>query len=272
MIYKVITRGIIYKATAGIASIINTQMGPMTFECSFRHDYLKSTNSASIENSAHKALDEIRIHLYSEAKLPQQPSFRRISREQAILESREPYRGRWDAIRKQMTFVEGLWCVSTVIHETLHAVCGIQTLDEAHALKPLFEGLTECLTGYILFKEYDHVYSNCWKTDEASWCKISDLYRPNCRRWGAFFHFVPFDTVLPLYFEPMSGWSERCTKFVEAVRQNGYNSFRDVLNDVLTASTPVTDFTFWTECRRVLGKRFMIISGTPAALDFAAMP
>jgi hypothetical protein len=246
-------------------------MEQMAFNCTFRHDYVKIADEVSIRKLIHEALNGIHIHLYSEAKLPEQSVFRRISRELAIAESRGSYRGLWNQNRKQMTFVDELWCVSTVVHETLHAASSIQALEEAIALKPLFEGITECLTGYILSKEYDYVYANCWKNDQASLCRISDLYRPNCSRWGAFFHFVPIKTALPLYFEPTPNWSERCMRFAEAVRRSGYNAFRDVLKDALSSLNPTTDFMFWAECRRTFGKRFVVLSGTPTGLDFSTI-
>lgn len=247
-------------------------MGQMQLECELRQQYMDTIASSSIDHGVNEALNAIQTLIYSSATLPQHSTIRRISRELAIAESKASLRGNWDQNTQVMTLVDGLWCVSTVVHETLHAVSSIQALEEAIQLMPLFEGLTECLTGYILYKKYQYAFSNCWNTDNLEvWCRIPILYEPNCKRWGAFFHLVPLKTILPLYFEAQPDWTTMCSKFVESVRQSGYNMFRDVLSDVLTSVAPVTDYNFWAECRRSFGKKFGIISGTPLALDFSTM-
>jgi hypothetical protein len=238
----------------------------MVFECEFRPGYLANANN--VQQAIGDALMDIKTNLAPEAVLPQGLVIRRIRKNEAIALGKGGIRGEWNQITKQLLLVEGEWCVSTLVHETLHAVSSIQTLDEALQLRPLFEGLTECLTGYVLYKKYPYAYSNCWKTDErVTWCRISDLYRPNCKRWGAFFHFMPVETISPIYFDSPPNWTNMCSNFAAAVKAAGYIKFQDVLGNVLTSH--VSDLTFWAECRRVFGKKFTVISGTPAALDFS---
>jgi len=171
----------------------------MAFNCQFRSTYL---SSVTVQQAIDNALVDVRTHLYQPAALPSRRYIRQISKSEAIALGKGHLRGEWSPATKELNVIDGEWCVSTSVHETLHAVSSIQALDEALQLKPLFEGLTECLTGYVLYKKYPYAYSNCWNTDEhITCCRISDLYRPNCRGWGAFFHFVPIKSVYPIYFE-----------------------------------------------------------------------
>jgi len=191
---------------------------------------------------------------------------REISQETAI---RDPTigqsKGQYRSGTNEMVLVKDLWCVKTVIHETLHAVSSTQQLEEAIQLKPLFEGLTECLAGYLLYKKYPPSF-NCWKDNPDSWCRMS--YAPFCRLWGSFFRFVPIKTVIPLYFEFPPDWRRACQRFVDAVRQSGYRDFPDVLGEALS-STPSMYWIFRSKCRGVFGKRFTIFCGTSIAIDFS---
>jgi hypothetical protein len=239
----------------------------MAFNCQFRPTFL---SSITIQQAIDGALKDIQTYLYKDAALPEKWVVRRISKGEAIAFRKGSLRGEWTPATKELLLVEGEWCVSTVVHETLHGVSSIQALNEALQLKPLFEGLTECLTGYVLYKKYSYTYSNCWNTDEhLTWCRIPDLYRPNTRSWGAFFHFVPIRCIFPIYFESHSNWKTMCSGFADAIRTAGYPKFRDVLERVL--SSQITDRMFWAECKQIFGKKFAVISGTPFSLDFSSV-
>jgi hypothetical protein len=240
----------------------------MPSECPFKQKYLEGVASTSIDAAVREALACIQTHLYPGAVLPPSAKFRSITALQAIIESKQSNRGVWDPAKIEMTLIEGLWCVKVVLHETLHSVSSFQSLKEALQLQPLFEGLTECLAGYLLYKGFQYSYSNCWKPDDPLIpCQLT--YERNCRHWSAFFHFVPIKTIVPLYFERLPDWGTMCSRFVEYVRVSGYKTFQDVLGGVLTAARPTTELDFWIECKRSLGKKFKIMSGTRYAFDFS---
>lgn len=234
--------------------------------CQFGRNYVQNT---SISISVADALDTIKKHLYPAADFLQgSPAMVQVSQRQAVLNPRigpsKP--GVFFPDQNKLVLVQGSWCVETPIHETLHAVSSIQLLEEAFALKPLFEGLTDCLTGYLLNKAHPHTYSNCWKTEPKTACSIT--YLTHSKLWGAFFHFVPLKSIIPLYLETPPDWYRMCRKFAAFVKQSHPN-FRDVLSNVLRSRVPITDMTFRNECERAFGRRFTIISRTPEALEAA---
>jgi hypothetical protein len=239
--------------------------------CQFGEEYLRRTMAQSASRSVNEALDIIRKHLYSEVRFARgPPSATMISRAAALVHP--SVRGRRSGVylpsTNEVIFVEGLSCVKTAVHETLHAVSSLCQLQEAQYLDLLFEGLNECLTGYLLYKAYQQSYSNCWKTDNPELsCRMT--YEPTCRLWGSFFRFVPIKTIIPLYLQLPPDWKRMCTRFADCVRQSGYGTFRDVLGNILDSTEFITDQTFKNECARVFGKRFRVFCGTIAALDFS---
>lgn len=242
------------------------------FTCQFRGEYLQRIEAGLLSDSVSEALSIIRSHLYPDARFAQGPPIvREISQEAAMTyPSMGPGKvGAYLTKTNEIIFVKGLWCVKTPIHESLHAVSSTQELEEARQLFFLFEGLTECLTGYLLYKTYRYTYSNCWKTDSRdSQCRMS--YESHCRLWGSFFHFVPMKVIIQLYFEFPPDWKRMCQRFADSVRRSGYRSFRDVLTNVFS-TPPITDQDFRKECERVFGKKFTIFSRTPVALDFSSV-
>jgi len=238
--------------------------------CKFGEEYLKKARARPLGTPVLEALQIIKKHLYPKAQLPQEPLVvREISQEEAISDSHiGPGRGGVCLLSGEIVLVKGLWCLKVPIHETLHKISSVRNLEEALILRPLFEGLAECLTGYLLHRSYEHVYSKCWRPDSKEFlCHKS--YEANCRLWGAFFHFVPIESIIPLYFEFPADWKRMCETFADRVNQNGYKAFRDVLGGILSSSPPVTDQTFRNECEDVFGKRFTVYCRTPLALDFS---
>jgi len=75
------------------------------------------------------------------------------------------------------------WCRKTIIHEVLHAVsyfaCGRCT--EVGKVRLLNEGITEFLTGYILYRNYKKCY-NVWLNGYVDGCDdCPDLRGVSCR-------------------------------------------------------------------------------------------
>jgi hypothetical protein len=239
--------------------------------CQFGDNYLRIVKSGSLSTCIDDALRIIKNNLDSQSDFMKgRPGVTEISQQSAITNpSVGPgRRGTYIPGTNQIIFVRGLWCVSTTLHETLHSVSSIQELQEAIQLMPLFEGLTECLTGYLLYKAYPQVYSDCWRTDKPTACHMS--YEAMCRLWGALFHFVPIKVIVPLYLERPPGWSRMCQRFVQSIRESGYMHFGDVLSNVLPGGN-VTHETFRNECQRVFGKKFTVFTRTPVALDFSSV-
>ena len=70
-------------------------------------------------------------------------------------------RGGYDPIMKTIFLLDSTWCRKTFIHELLHSISYFSRVPELFEVlkrEPDFvEGLTEFLTGYVLYSKY----SNC---------------------------------------------------------------------------------------------------------------
>jgi len=123
--------------------------------CQFGEAYLRRTIGRSASHGVNEALDIIREHLYPEARFPRGPPAASVISRAAALAHPSLIAGNKGVYlprTNEIVFVDGLCCVKTVVHETLHAVSSLCQLEEAQYLHFLFEGLNECLTGYLLYK------------------------------------------------------------------------------------------------------------------------
>jgi hypothetical protein len=94
------------------------------------------------------------------------------------------------------------WCRSIIIHETLHSVSlysriwnTSQDLLSKHLM--LYEGLTEFLAGYILFKQHTDCYPE-WKIGNPQKCQIA--YKPATRFFCSFAQFIGIEPLAKFYF------------------------------------------------------------------------
>ena len=160
---------------------------------------------------------------------------------------------------------EGNWCRKTLHHEALHGVSIFmvpnvyQSVTRRHPF--LSEGLTEFLTGYILFKDHRKCH-NAWKTRTFKECKIS--YKDQAKLWCTFCNFIKLGEVIKLYFWDGTGsWNERYTQFLTAIHNAGYPNFRDVLS-----LGNNTEILFTQECINNFGRDFEDILNSRRSLDF----
>jgi hypothetical protein len=172
-------------------------------------------------------------------------------------------RGRYE--NGKIFLKEGNWCRKTLYHEALHAVSIFmvpnvyQSITRRHPF--LNEGLTEFLTGYILFKDHRECH-NAWKTRTFKECKIS--YKDQAKLWCTFCNFIKLEEIIKLYFwDGTGGWNERYTQFLTAIHNAGYPNFRDVLslgNNI--------EILFTQECISNFGRGFEDILNSRRSLDF----
>jgi len=174
--------------------------------------------------------------------------------------------GRYDD--RKIFLKEGNWCRKTLYHEALHGVSIFtvpnvyQSVTRRHQF--LSEGLTEFLTGYILFREHDECYK-AWKTRTFEECKIS--YRNQVKLWCTFCNFIKLEEVIKLYFWDGTGnWNERYSRLLTAIHNEGYPNFRDVL--VLGDDTEIL---FTQECINNFGRDFQDILDSRKSLDFTSI-
>lgn len=163
---------------------------------------------------------------------------------------------------------EGNWCRKTLYHETLHGVSIFMVANVYRSVTQrhrfLSEGLTEFLTGYILFREYDECY-RAWKTRTFEECKIS--YRNQVKLWCTFCNFIRLEEVIKLYFWDGTGnWNERYDQFLTAIHDAGYPNFRDVLT-----LGDNSEILFTQECINNFGEDFQDILDSRKSLDFTSV-
>lgn len=147
---------------------------------------------------------------------------------------------------------KGMWCVASIIHEALHA-CSLISLvgKENEPVRPLYEGLTELYTGYILFKEFRNLYDFCWRGDTDVICQLR--YYTTTGVWGTFCHFVPMSETFRVYFYTGSR-DLRATfdQFVERLHVLGHEQFKNPLTIPLDKPTHLK---FYDQCRKNFGEK-----------------
>ncbi len=122
----------------------------------------------------------------------------------------------------------GYWCLETLIHETLHSVSIFsQRKDLGVTYRPLIEGLTECLTGYLLFRRYQYPYENCVNSADRP-CKYTYAYET--RVWCSFCHVIGISETYPMYFwDGNTAWEKLFQGFVDRIHQLDYPTFANIL-------------------------------------------
>jgi hypothetical protein len=116
---------------------------------------------------------------------------------------------------------KGKWCISSIIHEALHA-CSIISLVPEEDIEPirlLYEGLTELYTGYLLFKQFRNSYRyRMGDTDVI--CRLK--YPTTTPVWGAFCHFIPISETFRIYFHTDSvDWRSQFDRLAERLHVLG---------------------------------------------------
>lgn len=133
-------------------------------------------------------------------------------------------RGGYDPLKKTILLSDGLWCRKTLVHELLHAVSYFSYLSRVpnlfEALKresEFVEGLTEFLTGYVLYTKHNNCY-NEWISKKYPVCSIS--YERYVRFFGALTQvLIPMSDLIKLYvYNPQIDWSDSYKAFL-----NHYN-------------------------------------------------
>jgi len=108
-------------------------------------------------------------------------------------------RGGYDHVKNIITLYDGKYCRKTVIHEVFHALSFFAYGRFSHLfdrLRLMIEGLTEFLTGYILYENYRECYEE-WIRRRYKVCRIS--YESETRLFGALARYVNLKELAGLY-------------------------------------------------------------------------
>ncbi|MFO7968237.1 MAG: hypothetical protein R6U44_11625 [Archaeoglobaceae archaeon] len=146
-----------------------------------------------------------------------------ISKFPRLSRLKENIRGCYNPEENVVYLSKGIYCLKTTIHEHLHAASYFAHGRETEIGKAtlLNDGITEFLTGYILYKRSPDCYDS-WLEKEYDICGIS--YQDEVKVIGVLSQYVSLIDVLRLYlYNPKVSWV------------SAYNSFlkKYGLNDVL---------------------------------------
>ncbi len=126
--------------------------------------------------------------------------------------------GEYDPITKTIVLYNGLWCRTTLIHELLHAISYFSRVPELYHVAMcesyLIEGLTEFLTGYVLYSKYPDCHTQ-WISKRHPVCSVT--YEMYVRLFGAIAQIlIPISDLVKLYvYDPNKNWFEEYEKFLE---------------------------------------------------------
>ena len=186
-----------------------------------------------------------------------------------IFRSPMPPRGLYIEDGGKLLLTRDHWCTETLVHETLHSLSSFSTDTSLRKrLKLLYEGLTEFLTGYVLWKEYPACHSDCWPEASNSHCSMT--YVGITKLWWTVFQFIPIEFGTELYFwTPSMSLTDKIKAFQDRIKRNGYPNFREVL---LTQSSLDSTTIFRDECMRSFGKkRFNRILSSANPVDMTTL-
>jgi len=243
-----------------------------------RESYIAKTNTLSgLESRLNEAIEQIRLNLSNVAQVrgvQRQHLLKRRSDGQ-VLQALPDYVRVWILDNRTWDQVFGLggergyynpqtnkillksenWCRKTLIHESLHSVSIFshpRNLDEFEITQLFAEGLTEFMTGLLLWRKYRDCYE-LWRLGRfPKWCSVS--YPRETKIFLAFCGCTNVQNLLDFYFgthtdDLLVAWSD----FIEAIRTDTGKRFKDVFPDGRRIDLIMA---FRNECERLFGKNF----------------
>jgi hypothetical protein len=242
-------------------------------ECELRAKSLEEWKSG-LEALHAKVLSDIRTHLFQNAKLANAPRSLVIDRaskpqkfvineEVPIIELSGPdflelagpgfRRGLYHPGCGKIFLNRDTWCLKTLYHETLHSVSVFSCrVDLKPRTEKFAEGLTEFLTGLLLWKAHPYCYENCWRKESRKECHYT--YAPFTNYWCAFFRRVHVQQITDVFFwNDNSSWETIFGEFIGRIQMMGHPGFTNIL---LTKSPFHLAILFHDECVTNFGAEY----------------
>ncbi|MDE1816727.1 MAG: hypothetical protein KGI11_09240 [Thaumarchaeota archaeon] len=246
--------------------------------CAEREDFISKNQTDLFQNVLQSSIFNIRNSLFSNADFAKPSIAKTITREDAatgytyaieipanqrivILSEKEMILNgstvdnkgfyHWESGK---IFLNQRWvCLETIYHETLHAtsLTSVRT-DVNQQFLDFYEGLTECYTGYLLLKNHNSCYNNCWRKKSNTACQFT--YQPITRVWASFFTCVDMKETFPIYFyDNSTDWESSFDSFISRIREAGNTNFTNILQE---PNTKPTWLSFHQECLNQLGSKY----------------
>jgi len=142
-------------------------------------------------------------------------------------------RGRYYPVGNKILLNHEKWCRKTLIHESLHSVSIFSHPSNSAFFERTLgfaEGLTEFLTGLLLWRDHNNCYENWRSRRFRQICGFS--YPRDIRILFAFCGCVNLQCLIDLYFGTQTNiFPNAWTDFNEAIRNTTGNNFKDVLEE-----------------------------------------
>ena len=248
----------------------------MSDSCTVREGILVDTSPSGLNELRKTAINLIKKHLYPDAQMVNQsnavtlhvsyPAIGEytISPSDIIFEIEKMdldnflkidttgWKGCYNFIEGKIFLIRDNWCIETIIHETLHSCSRFSVQSELQKYLNLYEGLTEFFTGYILYKEFQDCYTNCFRTIGQA-CQMT--YEDYIKLCSGFCNFVSLKHLIGLYFLTANSWDVEVEKFVKSVNNLGYTNFKNPF----ARGKLATEIKFEIQCRNAFGGSFQKI-------------
>jgi hypothetical protein len=129
----------------------------------------------------------------------------------------------------------------------------------------LIEGITECLTGYVLFKKRPECYAT-WKLNSQGNCRIA--YRETTRLFCSLAQIIGITPIASFYLSTETSFNAPWNRFVESIRSVGSNRFSYALSE----STAFREHLFREESVKSIADFNKIYDSQAKSLDFSRIP
>lgn len=165
------------------------------------------------------------------------------------------------------TYLPVSWCKNILVHETLHSVSLYSRIwNNPEGIIPkhlmLNEGMTECLTGYVLFKRHLDCY-NVWKSCVQGKCGIA--YRQTTHLFCSLAQLIGIKPIADFYLSVAREFNNPWNQFIVAIHSAGFTKF----NFPMDERKAFRETLFRDECVKNIAGFKKIYDSAARSLDFS---
>lgn len=159
------------------------------------------------------------------------------------------------------------WCRNVLLHETLHSVSLYSRIwnrpsDIVPKHKMLAEGLTECLTGYVILKRHPDCY-DVYKANIQGICGIA--YPQTTKLFCSLAQVIGIAPLANFYLAQEKEFKSPWGRFLEEIHSAGFNRFSFPLDE----KKAFREAEFRDECVKNIDGFKKIYNTESRALDFS---
>lgn len=159
------------------------------------------------------------------------------------------------------------WCRNVLLHETLHSVSLYSRIwnnpfGVIAKHRPLAEGLTECLTGYVILKRYPDCY-NVYQSNIQGTCGIA--YRQTTKLFCSLAQVIGIAPLANFYLAQEKEFKSPWGRLLEEIHSVGFNKFSFPLDE----QKAFREAAFRDECVKSIAGFKKIYDSAVRSLDFS---